>query len=190
MGVQEEVIVWRVRVVWSAPLGGPWVSTHFFSNVDGTAQQAVNAVAAFWGAVDAHIANTVSWETEAEVADVDAATGDPTSITVTTTSTGTGALTGDMLPPVVQAPIRWRTGLYIGGRERRGITYVPGIGESSATAGELASAAVTAFNTAAAALIADATSALVVYSRQYNTSTGVTSGSVNPSFAILRSRRD
>lgn len=182
--------MYRVRTVFTGVQGSPWLSTMMLDQLAGSAAQAVTAVGTFWGAVDALMGNTVNWTTQADVELVNAATGQVTGITTTTPATGTGALAGELAPLVSQGLVRWRTGVYVAGREVRGRTFIPGLHINSVDDGSVLAASVTTVNTAAAALIADANSALEIWSRVLGVSHDVASGSMWSEFASLRSRRD
>lgn len=182
--------MYRVRTVISGGQGGPYLSTMYFNVVGGlTAANANAAVGTFWNSVKAKMGNSLSYATEAEVAEVDIATGQVTGIAAVTPQTGTGTPTTDMCPWTTQGLIRWRTGIFVGGREVRGRTFVPGPTEVENTAGVPAAAYVTALNAAASALIADANSDLMVYSKKNRDAVPVLSGSTWSQWAVLRSRR-
>ena len=42
----------RVRTIFTGPAGSPWYSNLYFDAATGTAQNAADAAAPFWGAVD------------------------------------------------------------------------------------------------------------------------------------------
>jgi len=184
--------MFRVRTVFTGVTGAPWLNTLYFdSDSSGTAQQAATAAGTFWGAVDAYMDNTVAWTTEADVAIVNAATGDVTSAVGTTPVIGSGGDTGDPLPYATQGLIRWLTGIYVGGRQVRGRSFIPGMAESACGAsGTVSGAAVIGINAAGAALIADANSTLQVWSPTLGQANNVTIASTWSQFAVLRSRRD
>lgn len=182
--------MFRVRTVFTGVQGSPWLSTMYFSEFGGTASQAVTAVGTFWGAVDAHIANAVSWATEAEVATIATSTGEPTGLEITTPQTGTGSSGSQPIALAAQGLIRWRTGIFIEGRESRGRTFIPAVGAGDSVNGAPSTSLTTAVNAAAAALLADANSELEVYSRKHRVENPVLTGSLWGSFAVLRSRRD
>jgi hypothetical protein len=196
----------RVRTVFTGPAGTPWLSTMYFSSggLQSDADAAVVSVGAFWNAVDAGMSSTVSWSTEPDVADIDLATGELETSWSTTPQTGSGASAGDMLPTLAQALVRWRTPGVVNGRRVRGRTFVPGVTEAFAAAGRPIAAYLTTLNTAAAALIADANSQFVIWSRPFEsdpddpddpptragTQHVVSSGTAWSEFASMRSRRD
>jgi hypothetical protein len=180
----------RVRVIWSGSGGTPFLSTHYFSGgAQSDADDAVTAVGTFWGAVDGLIDSSISWATDAEVVEIAAGTGAPQGSFATTPATGTGAVSGTANPWASQGLIRWRTGVFIGGREVRGRTFVPGMTQVSGSDGVPAAATITTLNNAAAALIADANSVLLIWSKTHGVEHAVTSGSAWNQFAILRGRR-
>ena len=185
--------MFRVRTTFVGLTGAPYLSTMYFEDTGGlTAANAVAAVGAFWGAIDNSLPNTLSWTTEAEVATIDFSNGQQTGLTSTTPQTGTGSIAATLHSPATQGLVRWRTGAFLGGRELRGRTFIPGMSTSvtNAATGAPNSTFLSAVNTAAAALIADANSTLLVWSRTKSAKSTVTSGSMWSQFAVLRSRRD
>ncbi len=182
----------RVRVQLTGGPGGPQVCTHYFGLGgigDGTAAQAVTAVGTFWGALDNQMTGGYTWTTGTEVENMDRHTGQVESITAVTAQTGSALLGTDVLPWESQAVIRWRTGVFYGGRELRGRTFVPGQAEGNSTAGVPTAALIAAYNTAAAALAADANSTLLVYSPTKHVADPAIVGDTWNTWGGLRSRR-
>lgn len=180
----------RVRTTLTGMQGSPWVNTLNFAEGVGTAAQLNTAVGTFWGAVDALMDSEVSWTTDAEVAQINAATGALEGLTSVTPATGNGSAVGDALPLATQAVLRWRTGQFAFGREIRGRTFIPALVEASNDNGTLLAASAATINSAAAALISDVNSTLVVWSRRADNVATVVTGSVATDFGVLRSRRD
>lgn len=188
--------MYRIRTVFTGPQGSPWLGTMFFDETVGTAQSAATAVGTFWGAVDALMHTTVTWATEADVSAIDDTNGQLMGVSSTTPQTGTGALGGELAPFVSQALVRWRTNGIVNGRSLRGRSFVPGLTTTSADDGRVIAATQATINAAAAALILDANSTLVVWHRPSgpgatdgNSATVVT-GTCWSQYASLRSRRD
>lgn len=182
-------MVWRVRTEFVGVQGAPWLSTMLFGTVN-SAQQSVNAVGAFWSAVDAAIATAVTWRTLPDVDEIDV-DGNLIGVESTTVQTAGGALAGDRLPHATQALITWRTGAIIGGRELKGRTFIPGIGESHNSAdGTLSSGLISILQAAGDALIADVNSAFTIWSPTHAQVRLATVASVRDQWAVLRSRRD
>lgn len=161
----------------------------FFDAAGGSAAQCNNAVGTFWNAVRVYQSSTISYSTDAIVYEVDEATGLIIGSSAVTPATGTGAVATDALPWATQGLVQWRTGQYIGGREIRGRTFLPGMVEARNGAGIPDSTLYGAVDTAAAALIADANSDLNVYSIANHNAQTVTVGSMWRTWAQLRSRR-
>jgi hypothetical protein len=196
----------RVRTVFSGPAGSPWLGTAYFDGDEGDlfAQDMVDAVGAFWGAVDFYLDNTVQWTTEPEVLQLDEFTGQALDVFATDPSTGTGSSSGEIAPTLLQGLVRWRTGSFMDGREVRGRWFVPGLGEQYLNDGLLASGAVTAWNAAAAAYIATAGISPVIWQRPRVADPGaeppvearegsmhpIVAGSATNRFSPLRTRRD
>jgi len=183
--------VYRVRTSITGGQGGPYLSTLYFNVVGGlTAANANAAVGAFWLAVKGRVATGITMSTEAEVATIDIATGQVTGITAVTPVVNVGTAAGDTCPPATQGLLRWRTGTYIGGREIRGRTFLPGVTETDNVNGVPSASYISTVNAAAAAMIADANSDFMVYSRKNFDAAPGLSGSVWSQWAVLRSRRD
>lgn len=182
--------MYRVRTVFTGVTGSPWLSTAFFDEAGGDASDAVAAVATFWSALDTRLHVDVAWSTEPDVEIVDEVTGNITGIIGVPPTAGTGALAGELAPPATQALVRWRTGSFVGGREIRGRTFIPGLNVTAIDDGNLAAAVQVVFQDAAAALIADVASILVIWSRANGAAAPVVSASVWSQFAVMRSRRD
>lgn len=179
----------RLRTTWAGIGGTPFMSTMYFAGETQTAaDEAASAVSAFWGAVDNLIDSGLAWTLVREVVQLDLATGLPEAMYTVAAATGTGSVSGNQVPFASQAIIRWRTGTFLGGRELRGRTFIPGLQGGSAD-GTVPSATITAFETAAAALIADADSEMVIWSRTKQAQAPVASGTCWNQFGVLRSRR-
>lgn len=183
--------MYRVRTQITGGLGGPYLSTMYFSVIGGlTAANANAAVGAFWGTMKAVMSTSMTATTEGEVAELDVATGQVTGALPVTSIANTGTASGDTLPPAVQGLIRWRTGTFFNGREVRGRTFIPGPGEALNTNGVPTSVWLSAANTAAANLIADPNSDFQIYTRKNHNSEAVITGAGWTQWAVLRSRRD
>lgn len=183
----------RIRTVFTGVAGTPWYSNMYFTWVNGTEQDALDAVAAFWGAVDARMTQNVSWGTEDDIAVIDDATGQITGIETGSGGSGTGAQTSNALPFQTQGLLHLLTNSFLNGRQVRGRCFVPGMTETdNSVDGVMEAAGQTVLQTAADALIT-ATSTpgpLRVYARSQATSVVVESITVPTKWAVLRSRRD
>lgn len=181
----------RVRTVFSGVQGAPWLSTAYFSGADTQtgANAAVAAIGAFWGTLDNRIDSRVTWATQVEVSQLDVA-GNLTGSFTTTPQTGTGGGAGAPAPIATQGLIVWRTGTFIGGRELKGKTFVPGVTTSDITNGLPNATYLANLNAAAATLNAVTAPDLVIWSRKNSSTSTVSSGTAGVQFAVMRSRRD
>lgn len=183
----------RIKTVFQNTQGGaPYLSTMHFGGADmqADADDAVTAVGAFWGAVDAIIVNQVTWATDAEVLVVNPSTGAVTGVLTTTPQTGTGGSSAEALSRALQILVKWNTGTFVNGRRLIGHTYVPALTETANDIGNVTAAARTTVDTAAEALINDINSELLIWSRTSLLVADAVSATVPQPFAILRSRRD
>lgn len=183
--------LYRIRTQLSGTLiTGPAVATHWFDQAGGTAQQAMNAVVAFWAAIAPKIQESVQIQPEADVAFVDETTGDTTGYTTVTPTADTGGTAQANTSRSTQGILQLRTGTFIGGKEVRGKLFIPGVPAGEVSNGMPAASYITALQNGGNALVADANSIWVVYSRVHHDSYPVASTTSPTYFGELRSRRD
>lgn len=182
--------MWRCTRIAAGVAGAPYYYTAYFDSVAGTPTQAMTAWSTFLNTtIPGTYRSGLQWQAATDVEQVDPVTGDlqglfPVTFT-STTATGT-----DPLPSATALLARWRTGVYLGGKEVRGRTNISGLLERDNVNGVPGGADVAAFSTRAAALIADPNSELVVWSRKAGQHFAVANSSISPEWAVLRSRRD
>lgn len=186
------VMMRRVRTVWSGVAGSPYYTNMYFTFVQDQAVAAGTAVDLFWDALKAGIDTGVTARVEAEQAIVDDATGD----TVDTETSGVAFETfgedpGDPMPGFTQGLVRWQTATFVGGRRIKGRTFIPAVTEGSNQNGVPVAGYVDRFPDAIGDLIDSSSSfgPLRIFSRTNLTSAVVISGSLAPSWSVLRSRR-
>lgn len=186
--------LWRIRVGWTGVQGAPWLTTLYFDELSGSAQQAATAVADFIGALEPVIVNDANWSLEPDVALIAPTTGDLVSVTGVTAASGSGSETGSQLAGATQGLIRWTTGQVVNGRILRGRTFVPGPSEIMNDDGRPNTTYSTPVQAAADGLLAAAAAELVIWHRPTDSELGtfesVQAGSVWNEWAVLRSRRD
>jgi len=181
--------LYRVRTAITGGPGGAELSTMFFDASTGTAQNAADAVRAFWNDCKNFILPAYTFAVESAVYTIDSTTGLATAATGTSTASVTGADASDALPPATQGLVRWGTGVFVSGRELKGKTFIPGASEAYNTTGSPTAAYLTGINTAATNLSSAGPITFGVYSRAHHTFHEATSGSTWTKWAILRSRR-
>lgn len=182
----------RVRFEITGPPGAPWLSTMNFQGTTQTnAQDAADAVRTFWLGLQGNIVDTASGRIIPEVLIINDVTGEPEGIfSVTPGDPVTFTASNTLLPRTTQGLIRWRTGVFAGGREIRGRTFVPGLTQAANNQGRPASGIITAMQNAANGLISDVDSVLGVYSKVNGALAVVNAATVWSEFAELRTRRD
>lgn len=183
--------MYRVTVLLSGtPVVGGGISQHYLDQGGGTAQQALDAVAGFWLDMAAAMSSAVTITTQPEVELVDTASGQVEGVTTVTPTQTTGQAAGDILPTATQGLIRWRTGAFVGGREVRGRTFLPGMLEANNIDGKPAGGTVGILNSAALSYVNDPDAIPVIYSRTHRVFREITGASMWSQWAQLRSRRD
>ena len=182
----------RIRPVMTGVPGTPWYTNMYFDLDADAAQVSVDTVDAFWTALAGQINADVKWTVQGEVPQIDPATGNITNVVVVDSATGEGGFAANLLPRSAQGLITWRTGVFAGGREIRGRTFVPGMCIPAMTFdGKMSEAAQAELQEAADDLIsAPGGSSIGVWSRANGVIEGATLAQVWDEFAVLRSRRD
>lgn len=180
----------RVQTIATGLQGGEWLSTMYFSTSGGSAAAAKSAVTAFWTACAPVISSNVSMVVQADVFDIDPADGAILGVEVTTQTTVLGTESASPLAGATQGLLRLFTGAYLGGRQVRGRTYIWGPTVDQLASGGTSGTYRSTVNAAAATLIADAGSQLVVWSRKNEVAVPVSNGVMWTEFAVQRSRRD
>lgn len=192
----------RVRTIFTGGVGGPYLNTTHWtaaSENDSAATIASNAMQAFWNGVKAFFPSSLTWAVQSDIPVIDPATGDETAISSGPLSnTGAGTATNAFLPEATQGHLVLRTAIVRLGRRVHGGLYVGPLftgaagGDGAPTSGFIAALA-----TASAQLFVPTDADLVVWSRPRTVpapvagaASIVTSISVTPKFASLRSRRD
>ncbi len=184
--------LYRVRTAITGPNGGAQVSTHYLDALTpNTASDAADAVHTFWSTMAGQLSSQYVFQVDPLVEIIDVSTGGITGASAVTVAAVAGSVGTALAPPATQGLIRWHTGVYIGGREVRGRTFIPGILAASVTStGGVATAFQTVASSAATAYLGWTNSVPVVYSGAHRAFAGILSGSAWSSFAVLRSRRD
>lgn len=177
----------KIPVVWSGFVGGPGVST-FYTLTTGTPP--VAAFRTFFDSIKTMLPSVARIQVPSTGVTVDSATGQTNgawSAGVSAVVAGTGAAA---YSAPTGAIVNWRTGVWTGGREMRGKTFIVPLDNGNyQNDGTLLSASVTTLQTAAGALIASAPD-MKVYSRHYGAVAAISSASVPDKCVVLRSRRD
>jgi len=182
----------RVSINSSAVAGGPWLYTSYWTGNDsqGGADTARNAVVAFFNSFRAHQHTSVT-NTLVTVVDQLALDGTLTGQYVVAASAQAGLVnTSTLLPPATQGLIHWRTGSFIGGRELRGKTFLPGMTEGENVQGVMDGTVNGLILGYANTLRAVANPALGVWSRKSAAISTVSAAQVPTKWAVLRSRKD
>lgn len=132
-----------------------------------------------------------TWTTDGPLDRVDPVSGDVIGQVEALGAVTTGTNTGQLLPPSNQTLFRWRTGVYVNGREIRGRTNKPlPFLNNSNNRGSLAEGYRSGQEGLATTLLNQLLSPLVVWSKKNGRWEAVTSASVWQEFAVLTSRRD
>lgn len=182
----------RIRTGFTGVPGTPWLSNFYFDEDLANAQVCADTAASFWEQAQLAMSSLIDWAQDGVATVLDPATGEPTDVASYTPNTGDGQGSGDMLPASTQLLITWRTGVFAGGRELRGKTFVPGlVSSTNDNDGTIDEGVVTQFAGYADDLLTTPGNAqIVVWSRKNGTTPQVTGSRITNEWAVLRSRRD
>lgn len=175
---------------------GGGLSTWYYDDTTTEAQDAVDAVLAFWTAIADRIATGIAITVSPEVEVIDPSTGNITSVESATGGTVNGSEGTEPLAPALQGLVRWRTGVYVTSgsparsREIRGRTFIPGPTIGQSNNGKPEADYLSDVGAAAASYASSGPNASLVYSRTHDRAEPITASSVWTEWAILRSRRD
>lgn len=155
----------RVATTITGPFGSPGYNRLHFDSLSFPGQTGAEAAATaavnWWAAVSVRISNTLTFQVEPEVLEVDSTGSTVAAYVVPTRPEVKGTETADPLPWSTQGLVRLRTGVYVAGREVRGRIFIPGMTELGNTGGRPTASARTIID-AAAAVLADNDPALQV----------------------------
>jgi hypothetical protein len=136
------------------------------------------------------ISSSYTATVESEVFLIDQATGEPTGMESVTTTPVVCTQSSDPLPWQTQGLIRWTTGTFIGGRQVRGRTFIPGPCETCNTSGVPNSSYVPTLQSVAATFLGTSGVTPVIYSRVNHSAWPILGRSTWSKWAFLGSRRD
>lgn len=179
----------RVRTTLVGVQGAPYYQNMFWPEAM-TSQEVVDRTADFWSIVDNVMVDECAWNVDPVVLTINDATGEVTAAETVNGANGQGLSTEEMLPPSNQLLIQWRTGQFVSGRELRGRTNVPALGDDVNTGGVPDVTVRGAVDTALEAWVVVDADPPLIWSRTHGVSHEVTSLTVWNQFAQLHSRRD
>ena len=182
----------RVQSIITGVVGAPWYQNHYFLGIDGaTAAQAnVDAVTAYWAALDGLMDNALTIDIQGLVNEMDPSTGVITAQHSVTPGQQIGDSAGLPLPYQTQGLIQWNTDLFVGGHRLVGRSFLPGFtADTLESNGTPTSGTLTGIAAAVTAILAGA-QPLAVWSRTHQASAVVATGTVRDKFYVLRTRRD
>ena len=183
----------RIRCPWTTGPGGAGLSTFYFST--GSEAQSVSAVSSFFNALQTSLpaAVTISVPNAGDV--IDETTGLLTGVWAGGSATSTSGAPGTTnYAAGTGGYIRWLTGGIVSGHRVQGRTFICPIPNGLYDAwGTIVDSFVTAWQTAASALVSDPASEMLIWSRPKTGLAGskhvVTSAVAPDRVTSLRSRR-
>jgi len=180
----------RVRTQLQQTDGNPMLSTHYIGGEVGAAQDAADAVNAFWSDLLSIMSNACDITVLPEVDQFDDATGNLIAIIPTTPGDVlSGSSTSTPLPFATQAVMHLNTAAIIAGRRLSGRLYIPAVTEAGNDDGTPNTSIIEALQSAGDNLITATDSLWGVFSRVHHTTGGVSSVTPWHEWGVMRSRR-
>lgn len=179
--------LYRVTTEFGDITGAPYYST--FHMDLGSLQDAGTAVAVskqFWDGCASAIDSDVSCTILGDVDVIESTTGQIVRVETTANATSSPSALGEVLPLSTQGLVSWATGVYTGGRQIRGRTYIPAPIDNANDNGVPSGPYITDLQNAADAMVG---TGLVIYSDTYKSFAPVSGAQVRSYWATLRSRR-
>lgn len=183
----------RVTTIGTGPQGAPYYSTFYFGGTtEGEAAVAGDATQAFWTSFAGALRTDLLFQVQPEIELVDPATGNILGVFADSQVPIDCTGTGDPLPTSTQGLIRWRTGVYVAGKEIRGRTFIPGYTETSSTNGVPIGTTVSGLTSVGTALLSAGSAAggMGVWSPTRGQWAPASSAAGWNQWAVMRSRRD
>jgi hypothetical protein len=181
--------MYRTRTEWSGLPGFPGLQTLYWAASAGSAQAAVDELAASYTGAASLIDNSLDWVIRSDVEEVDPTTGQVTGLISVTGATDDGSQAAAAMSLGTQGLVWLRTGVWRNGREVRGRFYLPGVCTSGNDQGTPSSTYQTGILAAVTALVDQASVNLVVYSPSNSEWLPIEALVISPYWARLRSRQ-
>nr|CRY97448.1 hypothetical protein [uncultured prokaryote] len=180
----------RVRTVWTGVPGSPAYTNLYAVLGDGTPGEFHDAVSSMIGSLSSVVDQDVTWTVESEIPVIDTVTGEVQSVEAVVPTTGTGETHDGLLPPATSILMKWRTGVFLAGRQIQGRTYLPYIGANVSADGNVYPASITSVRNAMSVYVTALDGQAVVWSRKNGVAVPINSWDCWNKFAVMRSRRD
>lgn len=179
----------RVQTVLTGVAGSPYYQSLYFPfTVE--PEDAVAAANDLWEIFASYVSDNVAWLVDGVVVNLNDATGEIIGSVSVDGITGAGTSVQEELPSSTQVLVQWRTGVYVGGREIRGRTFVPAITEPNNEDGHFNETGRSELSDAIALWLGGLAEAPLIWSRAHGQSAPIAAAQVWSQFAVLRSRRD
>lgn len=179
----------RVRTVFEGVAGAPYYHSLYWPFVVST-EDAVSQTSDFWDVCNGVMDASCTYNTDGVVVNIDATSGEPIGADVVDGIPGAGQVSGEILSTALQVLISTRTGVYVGGREIRGRTFVPALPVALTVDGVVDPGTVTGLSDDLATWLGGLADPPVCWSRAHGQAATISAMTVWGQFAVLRSRRD
>lgn len=183
----------RIRTVFTGVAGTPWYSNLYFVQAGGSADAQIDMVRDFWTALAGSMDNGVTATVEGDCAVIESTSGAVVGIDSGTALTVVGGSASAALPPSNQLVLHEFTSLFVGGRQLRGKTFIPGQIITVADAAGAPTTTIKGTLLAAANAMVTASDSLgnwQVWSKTHLVASDIVSVSTPSKFGVLRTRRD
>lgn len=179
-------LIKQIHVQWNGLPTGPGVST--FYSLD-SSDVITPQLRTFFAALATSLPGAISLTFPATGNIIESDTGNVSGTWAASAPSTVTCSGGSVYAAAAGGVVNWHSGIYAGGREIKGKTFlVPLAPVCFDGSGQVAAATRTAIQNAAATLLSSSPS-MRLFSRRTNTIASVASGSVSPTVAVLNSRK-
>lgn len=180
----------RVQVVTEFPNGGPGYNNFYLEGAEAEAAAAHAAVATLFDGLKSVLTSQATYHVLPEIEQVDPVTGNITAVYSATEVVAAGTWGSNTSPSGTCLVLRWRTGVFVNGRELRGRSFISGLGTIAEGSALVPSGVITDVQNAQAAYLGAAPLSASVYSPTHGQEAEIVTATCWNRFGLMRSRRD
>lgn len=181
--------MYRMQVITLGFQGAPGYNTYYsLAGTEAAASTWAGDVSGYISGLASNLSNVTTCQFDGILEEFDPGTGQTTSTLDVGAFSVQGVNNANQSPQGTCALIRWRTGLFLNGREVRGRSYISGLADIGDGVGRITDTNLADMQTAAQILADSSTAA--VYSPTNGIGAFISSANVWNQFGLMRSRRD
>lgn len=182
----------RLRYVWTGVAGTPWYTNFYVEGLAASAaENAADEIDIFWKGLSFQFSNQLAVTLDPFVVSISPSSGEIVDgFSILPRPQVQGQESSSLLPRQSQALATWSTGVYLGGRQIKGRTFLGGFTEAANDFAGVILETYRANMEDALQTLVDSDANLVVWSKKNGIAAPITSVAVKAEWATMNSRRD